>query len=77
MFLLPLAFSKSNPIITLAEILKDSDYKLTRFNIAEQQKLEKSIAERTDSKEKPAAYVKCLVRNKVKSDEIKKATHIG
>ena len=36
--------------MTLAEILKDSNYKLTQFTLTEQQKLEQRIKERTDSK---------------------------
>ncbi|MFH0866308.1 MAG: N-6 DNA methylase [Bacteroidota bacterium] len=50
--------------MTLAEILRDSNYKLTQFSIPEQQKLEQRINERTDSKGNHAPYVKCLVRNK-------------
>lgn len=50
--------------MTLAEILKDSNYKLTQFSIPEQQKLEQRITERIDSKENKVPYIKCLVRNK-------------
>lgn len=50
--------------MTLAEILKDSYYKLTQFNIPEQQKLEQRIIERIDSKGIAVPYVNCLVRNK-------------
>ncbi len=50
--------------MTLAEILRDSNYKLTQFSIPEQQKLEHRISERADTKGKPVPYIKCLVRNK-------------
>ena len=50
--------------MTLAEILRDSNYKLTQFSLPEQQKLEHRIIERNDSKGNPVPYVKCLVRNK-------------
>lgn len=50
--------------MTLAEILKDSNYKLTQFSLPEQQKLEKRIKERTDSKGNPVPYAECLVRKK-------------
>lgn len=50
--------------MTLTEILKDSNYKLTQFSIPEQHKLEQRITERNDSKGKPVAYIKCLIRNK-------------
>ncbi|MGC3976935.1 MAG: type I restriction enzyme HsdR N-terminal domain-containing protein [Paludibacteraceae bacterium] len=60
----------TNPIkaphkpMTLAEILKDSNYKLTQFTLTEQQKLEQRIKERTDSKGNPVSYAECLVRKK-------------
>lgn len=50
--------------MTLAEILKDSNYKLTQFSLPEQQKLERRIKERTDSKGNPVPYAECLVRKK-------------
>ncbi len=50
--------------MTLAEILKDSNYKLTQFSLAEQQKLEQRIIEKTDSKGNPVPYAECLVRKK-------------
>lgn len=50
--------------MTLAEILKDSNYKLTQFSIPEQQKLEQRIKERIDSKGNPVPYAECLVRKK-------------
>jgi len=50
--------------MTLAEILKDSNYKLTQFSLPEQQKLEQRIKERIDSKGNPVPYAECLVRKK-------------
>ncbi|HNW55320.1 MAG TPA: SAM-dependent methyltransferase, partial [Bacteroidales bacterium] len=50
--------------MTLSEILRDSNYKLTQFGIADQQALEQRINTRTDSKGNAVPYVKCLVRNK-------------
>ncbi len=50
--------------MTLAEILKDSNYKLTQFTLTEQQKLEQRIKERTDSKGNSVPYAECLVRKK-------------
>jgi len=50
--------------MTLAEILKDSYYKLTQFSLVEIDKLEKRIIKRTDSKGNTVPYATCLVRNK-------------
>jgi type I restriction enzyme M protein len=50
--------------MTLAEILKDSNYKLTQFSLPEQVKFEHRIIERNDSKGNPVPYAICLVRNK-------------
>lgn len=50
--------------MTLSEILKDSNYKLTQFNLLEQDKLEKRIKTRKDNKNKPVPYITCLIRNK-------------
>ncbi len=50
--------------MTLAEILKDSYYKLTQFNLIEINNIEKRIVERKDTKENVIPYIKCLVRNK-------------
>jgi type I restriction enzyme M protein len=50
--------------MTLAEILKDSNYKLTQFSLPEQQKLEQRIKEKTDSKGNFVPYAECLVRKK-------------
>jgi len=48
----------------LAEILKDSYYKLTQFNLIEIDNIEKRIIERKDSKGNTVPYINCLVRNK-------------
>lgn len=50
--------------MTLSEILKDSNYKLTQFNLPEQFKLEKRIQIKHDNKGNPVPYITCLVRNK-------------
>lgn len=50
--------------MTLSEILKDSNYKLTQFSLPEQLKLEQRIKPRTDSKGNTIPYAVCLVRNK-------------
>lgn len=50
--------------MTLAEILKDSAYKLTQFTLPEQQQLEQRIKEKSDSKGNTIPYITCLVRNK-------------
>lgn len=50
--------------MTLSEILKDSYYKLTQFNLIEIDNLEKRIIKRTDSKGNFVPYANCLVRNK-------------
>ncbi len=47
----------------IAEILKDSNYKLTQFNIVEIQNLENRIIVK-DVRGKATPYVKCLVRKK-------------
>lgn len=47
--------------ITLAELLKDSAYKLTQFKPAQIQALESSITMK-DTGKNPAPYVTCLVR---------------
>jgi type I restriction enzyme M protein len=47
----------------IAEILKDSNYKLTQFNIVEIQNLENRIIVK-DIRGKATPYVKCLVRKK-------------
>ncbi|MCD4682444.1 MAG: type I restriction enzyme HsdR N-terminal domain-containing protein, partial [Bacteroidales bacterium] len=50
--------------MTLAEILRDSNYKLTQFNLVEIQELEKRIEIRQDKKGNDIPYVPCLVRGK-------------
>ena len=50
--------------MTLSEILKDSNYKLTQFNLPEQQKLEQRIKIKTDTKGNQIPYIQCLVRKK-------------
>jgi type I restriction enzyme M protein len=49
--------------MTLAEILKDSNYKLTQFNLVEIQNLEKKIIIK-DVRGKETPYINCLVRKK-------------
>ena len=49
--------------ITLAELLRDSAYKLTQFNSAQIQALETSIVVK-ETRGKATPYVTCLVRNK-------------
>ena len=49
--------------MTLAEILKDSNYKLTQFNLVEIQNLEKNIIIK-DVRGKETPYINCLVRKK-------------
>ena len=49
--------------ITLAELLKDSAYKLTQFKAEQIEKLEASITLKESGK-KEVPYVNCLVRNK-------------
>ena len=50
--------------MTLAEILRDSDYKLTQFNLVEIQNIEKRISIKQDSKGNNIPYIQCLVRRK-------------
>ncbi len=50
--------------MTLAEILRDSDYKLTQFNLVEIHNLESRIEIKTDAKGKESYYVICAIRNK-------------
>ncbi len=49
--------------MTLAEILKDSNFKLTQFSADKIQSLEESIIIK-ESKDKPVPYINCLVRKK-------------
>jgi len=50
--------------MTLAEILKDTNYKLTQFNMVEIQNVENNIIARPDKKGQPIPYYKCAVRQK-------------
>jgi len=50
--------------MTLAELLRDSNYKLTQFNLVEIQNIESRIELRQDNKGIEIPYIKCLVRNK-------------
>ncbi len=50
--------------MTLAEILKDSNYKLTQFNLIEIQNLENRIELKKDKKGNDIPYIQCLVRKK-------------
>jgi len=50
--------------MTLVEILKDSNYKLTQFNLVEIQNLEKRIDLLKDKKGNEIPYIECLVRKK-------------
>ncbi|MDR1417447.1 MAG: hypothetical protein LBJ57_08555, partial [Prevotellaceae bacterium] len=50
--------------MTLAEILKDSDYKHAQFNLVQIHKFEQRIIAKTDGKGKETPYIKCLVRSK-------------
>lgn len=49
--------------MTIAEILKDSNYKLTQFNLVEIQNLENRITVK-EVRGKEAPYIQCLVRKK-------------
>lgn len=50
--------------MTLAEILRDSDYKLTQFNLVEIQNLEDRIEVKTDKKGNEIPYIECSIRKK-------------
>ncbi len=50
--------------MTLIEILKDSNYKLTQFNLVEIHNIEQRIFTKQDSKGNDVPYIKCLVRRK-------------
>jgi len=49
--------------MTITELLKDSDYKLTQFNVVEIRELEERITPKEVSG-KATPYINCLVRNK-------------
>jgi type I restriction enzyme M protein len=50
--------------MTLAEILKDSDYKQSQFKLFQIQELENRIVIKTDKNGKEIPYIQCLVRKK-------------
>ncbi|MDR3265988.1 MAG: N-6 DNA methylase [Tannerella sp.] len=50
--------------MTLAEILKDSDYKQSQFNIIQIHEFEQKIIVRQDKNGKDIPYIHCAVRNK-------------
>src|SRR3972149_8094831 len=50
--------------MTLAEILKDSNYKLTQFNLVEISNLEKISETKTDKNNNVIPYIQCAIRNK-------------
>jgi type I restriction enzyme M protein len=50
--------------MTLAEILKDSDYKQLQFNIVQIHKFEQNIITRTDKNGKMIPYINCAIRKK-------------
>ncbi|HSH52791.1 MAG TPA: type I restriction enzyme HsdR N-terminal domain-containing protein, partial [Bacteroidales bacterium] len=50
--------------MTLAEILRDSDYKLTQFNLVEIQNLENRIVVTKDKKGNEIPYIECFIRKK-------------
>lgn len=50
--------------MTLAEILRDSDYKLTQFNLVEIQNLENRIEVTKDKQGNEIPYIECSIRKK-------------
>ena len=50
--------------MTISEILRDSNYKITQFNIVDILGFEKRIRTKYDKNNKASAYVDCLVRKK-------------
>ena len=50
--------------MTIAEILRDSNYKITQFDLVQIQEFEKRIVTRPDKKGVPIPYVTCAVRKK-------------
>jgi len=55
---------KIKQYMTLSEILRDSNYRLTQFNIVEIHNLEKKIKLKTDKNGKEIPYINCLIRKK-------------
>jgi type I restriction enzyme M protein len=50
--------------MNLSDILKDSNYKLSQFDLAEIRKFEKEIVSKTDKKGSEIPYVNCIIRKK-------------
>jgi type I restriction enzyme M protein len=50
--------------MTLAEILKDSDYRQSQFNLVQIHEFEQKIIVRNDKSGKPVPYITCAIRNK-------------
>ncbi|MDR2835684.1 MAG: type I restriction enzyme HsdR N-terminal domain-containing protein, partial [Bacteroidales bacterium] len=50
--------------MTLAEILKDSDYKQSRFDIVQIHQFEQKIITRTDKNGNNIPYINCAIRKK-------------
>lgn len=50
--------------MTIAEILRDSNYKITQFDLVRISDFEKRIVTRADKKGNPVPYVTCLIRKK-------------
>jgi len=50
--------------MTISEILRDSNYKITQFDLVLIQEFEKRIIVRHDKKGNPIPYINCLVRKK-------------
>ncbi|MDR1345127.1 MAG: type I restriction enzyme HsdR N-terminal domain-containing protein, partial [Bacteroidales bacterium] len=48
----------------LSEILRDSDYQHTQFDLVQIQEFERKIVIRTDKNGKEIPYIKCAIRNK-------------
>lgn len=50
--------------MTIAEILRDSNYKITQFDLVQIQEFEKRIVTRPDKKGVSIPYVTCAVRKR-------------
>lgn len=50
--------------MTIAEILRDSNYKITQFDLVQIQEFQQRIVTRPDKKGNPIPYITCLVRKK-------------
>ncbi len=51
-------------MILLQDILKDSDYQQSQFNLVQIAEFEKRIIVKTDKNGKEIPYIQCLVRKK-------------